>query len=140
MASNHRNRNKYFPKQVNVKCDKCGKEFKASAKVLHRPGQDIIIEGFKCPQCKAEYITLISDNELRSKIAQVVDAKQLYDTACKQRGFEFNDFKSKGRKIPKFIVDRWEVKTKKLYDNYLKLHNEAKRMEVTLTKAYLTQK
>lgn len=140
MASNHRNRNKYYPKQLEVRCDKCSKDFKAVVKPLHHLEHNIIIEGFKCPKCKSEYITLISDNKLRTKMAQVADAKRAYDAACKQRGHEFQDFRSKNRQIPEYIVERWEKKTKELYNTYLTLHNEAKSMEVVLTKAYLKHK
>lgn len=140
MASNHRNRNKYYPKQLDVRCNSCGKDFKAVVKPLHHIGNEIIIEGFKCSQCKAEYITLISDNKLRVKLAQVADAKKAYDAACKQRGHEFHDFRSKGRQIPEYIVERWENKAKQLYNTYVTLHNEAKSMEVVLAKAYLKHK
>ena len=56
-------------KQI-VTCDRCSKDFKINIKVLANDG-DIIVEGFRCPKCHKEYVTVVTDTELRNSIAEV---------------------------------------------------------------------
>lgn len=56
-------------KQI-VTCDRCSKDFKINMKVLAKD-EDIIVEGFRCPKCGKEYVTVVTDTELRNSIAEV---------------------------------------------------------------------
>lgn len=56
-------------KQI-VTCDRCSKDFKINIKVLANDG-DIIVEGFRCPKCHKEYVTVVTDTELRKSIEEV---------------------------------------------------------------------
>ena len=55
-----------------AKCDKCGKEFYPREKELAILKGCIIIRGFEC-RCGAQYVTVVTDNELRRKMSQLQD-------------------------------------------------------------------
>lgn len=56
-------------KQI-VTCDRCSKDFKINMKVLAKD-EDLMVEGFRCPKCGKEYVTVVTDTELRNSIAEV---------------------------------------------------------------------
>ena len=53
-----------------AKCDKCGKEFYPREKELAVLKGCIIIRGFEC-RCGAQYVTVVTDNQLRREMAEL---------------------------------------------------------------------
>lgn len=53
-----------------AKCDKCGKEFYPREKELAILKGCIIIRGFEC-KCGKQYVTVVTDNQLRREMAQL---------------------------------------------------------------------
>ena len=53
-----------------AKCDKCGKEFYPREKELAILKGCIIIRGFEC-RCGAQYVTVVTDNQLRREMAEL---------------------------------------------------------------------
>lgn len=53
-----------------AKCDKCGREFYPREKELAILKGCIIIRGFEC-RCGAQYVTIVTDNQLRREMAEL---------------------------------------------------------------------
>lgn len=54
---------------IDIKCDKCGNSFILQDRLKTKKYPDgIHISYFSCPQCKINYITLVTDEKLRKAI------------------------------------------------------------------------
>lgn len=136
-----RAKDEYQGKYVNLRCDKCGKEFKQASKVLHLdPDTQIIVEGFRCPKCKKEYIVIVSNNVLRDLLARVRESRELYMEQSKLKSNELNYYREREMSPPSFVVERWEKKLVPLFEEYQKLELQAKEMGTKLKQDYLQNK
>ena len=70
---------------IKVKCDKCGKEFYPKIKELAILKGCIIVSGFTC-KCGAEYVTTVTDNELRRDLCRLQDLQDEYKREQKKMG------------------------------------------------------
>ncbi len=63
-------KSKRVSSKVDVVCDECGNPIriqKSKLKHMHFP-DGVYFEYFACPFCKAKYVTLVTDSELRKDI------------------------------------------------------------------------
>ena len=95
-----------------VKCDKCGKEFHPIIKELTILKGCIIVSGFTC-KCGAQYVTTVTDNELRRDLCRLQDLQDEYRREQKKIDNEIKEFiRLKGR-VPEDIQERLNIRANK---------------------------
>ena len=97
---------------IKVKCDKCGKEFYPKIKELAILKGCIIVSGFTC-KCGAEYVTTVTDNELRRDICRLKDLQDEFSRVQRQITNEINEFKRLKGFVPPEVQDRCNIRAKK---------------------------
>ena len=97
---------------IKVKCDKCGKEFYPKIKELAILKGCIIVSGFTC-KCGAEYMTTVTDNELRRDLCRLKDLQDEFSRVQRQITNELNEFKRLKGFVPPEVQDRCNIKAKK---------------------------
>ena len=95
-----------------VKCDKCGKEFYPKIKELAILKGCIIVSGFTC-KCGAEYVTTVTDNELRRALCRLKDLQDEFSRVQRQITNELNEFKRLKGFVPPEVQDRCNNRAKK---------------------------
>ena len=95
-----------------VKCDKCGKEFYPKIKELAILKGCIIVSGFTC-KCGAEYVTTVTDNELRRDLCRLKDLQDEFSRVQRQITNEINEFKRLKGFVPPEVQDRCNIRAKK---------------------------
>ena len=97
---------------IKVKCDKCGKEFYPKIKELAILKGCIIVSGFTC-KCGAEYVTTVTDNELRRDLCRLQDLQDEYKREQKKIDNEIKEIiRLKGR-VPLDIQERLNIRANK---------------------------
>lgn len=95
-----------------VKCDKCGKEFYPKIKELAILKGCIIVSGFTC-KCGAEYVTTVTDNDLRRDLCRLQDLQDEYKREQKKIDNEIKEIiRLKGR-VPEDIQKRLNIRANK---------------------------
>ena len=95
-----------------VKCNKCGKEFYPKIKELAILKGCIIVSGFTC-KCGAEYVTTVTDNELRRDLCRLQDLQDEYKREQKKIDNEIKEIiRLKGR-VPEDIQERLNIRANK---------------------------
>ena len=97
---------------IKVKCDKCGKEFYPKIKELAILKGCIIVSGFTC-KCGAEYVTTVTDNELRRDLCRLKDLQDEFSRVQRQITNEINEFKRIKGFVPPEVQDRCNIRAKK---------------------------
>ena len=97
---------------IKVKCDKCGKEFYPKIKELAILKGCIIVSGFTC-KCGAEYVTTVTDNELRRDLCRLKDLQDEFSRVQRQITNEINEFKRLKGFVPPEVQDRCNNRAKK---------------------------
>ena len=97
---------------IKVRCDKCGKEFYPKIKELAILKGCIIVSGFTC-KCGAEYVTTVTDNELRRDICRLKDLQDEFSRVQRQITNEINEFKRLKGFVPPEVQDRCNIRAKK---------------------------
>ena len=97
---------------IKVKCDKCGKEFYPKIKELAILKGCIIVSGFTC-KCGAEYVTTVTDNELRRDLCRLRDLQDEFSRVQRQITNELNEFKRLKGFVPPEVQDRCNNRAKK---------------------------
>lgn len=106
-----------------AKCDKCGKEFYPREKELAILKGCIIIRGFEC-RCGAQYVTVVTDNELRRKMSQLQDLlEELKKIQYSSRVEVKEQLKIHGF-VPQDIQDRINKKEKDYLDTITELRRD----------------
>ena len=97
---------------IKVRCDKCGKEFYPKIKELAILKGCIIVSGFTC-KCGAEYVTTVTDNELRRDLCRLKDLQDEFSRVQRQITNEINEFKRLKGFVPPEVQDRCNIRAKK---------------------------
>ena len=105
-----------------AKCDKCGKEFYPREKELAILKGCIIIRGFEC-RCGAQYVTVVTDNELRRKMSQLQDLLEELKKIQYSNRYEVKEQLKIHGFVPQDIQDRINKKEK----DYLNTITELRR-------------
>lgn len=118
-----------------AKCDKCNHVFSAVNKSLHCDG-DIEVIGLKCPKCNAEFISLVTDKQLRNNINRLNNKYSELLKANAKMKKEYKYQESKVGYIPDNVMEKWMNKLEVLNAEYdaLKEANLARGKE--LLKSY----
>ena len=95
-----------------VKCDKCGKEFYPKIKELAILKGCIIVSGFTC-KCGAQYVTTVTDNELRRDLCRLKDLQDEFSRVQRQITNEINEFKRLKGRVPLDIQERLNIRANK---------------------------
>ena len=97
---------------IKVKCDNCGKEFYPKVKELGIYKGHIIVSGFTC-KCGAQYVTTVTDNELRRDLCRLQDLQDEYKREQKKIDNEIKEIiRLKGR-VPGDIQERLNIRANK---------------------------
>lgn len=106
-----------------AKCDKCGKEFYPREKELAILKGCIIIRGFEC-RCGAQYVTVVTDNELRRKMSQLQDLLEELKKIQYSNKYEVKEQLKIHGFVPQDIQDRINKKEKDYLDTITQLRRE----------------
>lgn len=106
-----------------VKCDKCGKEFYPREKELAILKGCIIIRGFEC-RCGAQYVTVVTDNELRRKMSQLQDLLEELKKIQYSNKYEVKEQLKIHGFVPQDIQDRINKKEKDYLDTITELRRD----------------
>ena len=124
-----------------VKCDKCGNEWTPVVKELSfNPKTMLIVSGFVCKKCKAEYVVTVTDNELRKAMSYVKQLELEIKAYRKHIQHEQAEWAKNGKPMPKDIKQRLD---KHLFDLEADYHNLIKSNQdrgAVLKKEYLANK
>ena len=88
-----------------VKCNKCGKEFYPIIKELAILKGCILVSGYTC-KCGAEYVTAVTDNQLRRDLCRLKDLQDEFSRVQRQIKNEVNEFKRLKGFVPQEVQDR----------------------------------
>ena len=95
-----------------VKCNKCGKEFYPIIKELAILKGCILVSGYTC-KCGAEYVTTVTDNQLRRDLCRLKDLQDEFSRVQRQITNEINEFKRLKGFVPPEVQDRCNIRAKK---------------------------
>lgn len=124
--------------QVEVICDNCASELRVRTKELYYDSKTKLrVEGFECPKCGAIYVTLISDNKLRSMICRLQEKQEELQYAVKLQGNEYQFYDINNRSIPQDVVRRWQKKIVTLKKEVDAMISRNKSYELLLKEKYL---
>lgn len=124
--------------QVEVICDNCASELRVRTKELYYDSKTKLrVEGFECPKCGAIYVTLISDNKLRSMICRLQEKQEELQYAVKLQGNEYQFYDINNRSIPQDVVRRWQKKIITLKKEVDAMISRNKSYELLLKEKYL---
>ena len=124
--------------QVKVVCDNCNKNIKVLTGELYYDSETKLkVEGFKCNHCGEVYVTLISDNTLRSSIALLRDKQYEMQKLVKKQGLDYQFYTANKRPIPQEIIKRWEKRITTLKNEIDTIINKNKIYEKKLKRKYL---
>lgn len=112
-------------KQLNfkAKCDKCGREFYPREKELMLLKGCIIIRGFEC-RCGAQYVTVVTDNELRRKMSQLQDLLDEFKKIQYSNRYEVKEQLKIHGFVPQDIQDRVNKKEHDYLDAITQLRRD----------------
>lgn len=117
------------------KCDKCGREFYPREKELAILKGCIIIRGFEC-RCGAQYVTVVTDNELRRKMSQLQDLLEELKKIQYSNRYEVKEQLKIHGFVPQDIQDRINKKEKDYLDTITQLRREIAAHGKTLKEKY----
>ena len=106
-----------------AKCGKCGKEFYPREKELAILKGCIIIRGFEC-RCGAQYVTVVTDNELRRKMSQLQDLLEELKKIQYSNRYEVKEQLKIHGFVPQDIQDRINKKEKDYLDTITELRRD----------------
>ena len=118
-----------------AKCDKCGKEFYPREKELAILKGCIIIRGFEC-RCGAQYVTVVTDNELRRKMSQLQDLLEELKKIQYSNRYEVKEQLKIHGFVPQDIQDRINKKEKDYLDTITELRREIAARSKELKEKY----
>lgn len=105
------------------KCDKCGREFYPREKELAILKGCIIIRGFEC-RCGAQYVTVVTDNQLRREMAELQDLLEDLKKIQYSNRYEVKEQLKIHGFIPQDIQDRINKKEKDYLDTITELRRD----------------
>ena len=106
-----------------AKCDKCGREFYPREKELMLLKGCIIIRGFEC-RCGAQYVTVVTDNELRRKMSQLQDLLDEFKKIQYSNRYEVKEQLKIHGFVPQDIQDRVNKKEHDYLDAITELRRD----------------
>lgn len=106
-----------------AKCDKCGKEFYPREKELAILKGCIIIRGFEC-RCGAQYVTVVTDNQLRREMAQLQDLLEDLKKIQYSDRYEIKEQLKIHGFVPQDIQDRINKKEQSYLDTITELRRD----------------
>ena len=106
-----------------AKCDKCGKEFYPREKELAILKGCIIIRGFEC-RCGAQYVTVVTDNQLRRNMAELQDLLEDFKKIQYSDRYEVKEQLKLHGFVPQDIQDRINKKEKDYLDTITELKRD----------------
>lgn len=124
--------------QVKIVCNNCNKNIKVRTGELYYDSETKLkVEGFKCNHCGEVYVTLISDNKLRSSIALLRDKQYEMQKLVKKQRLDYQFYAANKRHIPQEIIKRWEKRIMTLKNEIDTIINKNKIYEKKLKRKYL---
>ena len=121
--------------EYKVKCNKCGKEFYPIIKELTILKGCIIVSGFIC-KCGAEYVTTVTDNELRRDLCRLQDLQDEYRREQKKIDNEINEFKRIKGFVPQEVQEKCNNRTNKYLTEIEELKAETTKRGQWLKQQY----
>ena len=106
-----------------AKCDKCGREFYPREKELAILKGCIIIRGFEC-RCGAQYVTVVTDNQLRREMSQLQDLLEELKKIQYSDRYEVKEQLKIHGFVPQDIQDRINKKEKDYLDTITELKRD----------------
>lgn len=106
-----------------VKCDKCGKEFYPREKELVILKGCIIIRGFEC-RCGAQYVTVVTDNQLRREMAELAGLLEDFKKIQYSNRYEVKEQLKIHGFVPQDIQDRINKKEQSYLDTITDLKRD----------------
>ena len=106
-----------------AKCDKCGKEFYPREKELAILKGCIIIRGFEC-RCGAQYVTVVTDNQLRREMSQLQDLLDELKKIQYSNRYEISEQIKIHGFVPQDIQDRVNKKEQDYLDTITQLKRD----------------
>lgn len=106
-----------------AKCDKCGKEFYPREKELAILKGCIIIRGFEC-RCGAQYVTVVTDNQLRRNMAELEGLLEDFKKIQYSDRYEISEQLKIHGFVPQDIQDRINKKEQSYLDTITDLRRD----------------
>ena len=106
------NKKGQYKLDIKVKCDKCGKEFQPIIKELAILKGCILVSGYTC-KCGAEYVTTVTDNQLRRDLCRLKDLQDEFSRVQRQIKNEINEFKRLKGFVPQEVQERCNIRSNK---------------------------
>ena len=106
-----------------AKCDKCGREFYPREKELAILKGCIIIRGFEC-RCGAQYVTVVTDNQLRREMAELQGLLEDFKKIQYSDRYEVKEQLKIHGFVPQDIQDRVNKKEKDYLDTITELKRD----------------
>ena len=122
--------------EYKVKCNKCGKEFYPIIKELTILKGCIIVSGFTC-KCGAEYVTTVTDNQLRKDLCKLQDLQNEYSLEQRKITHEINEFKRIKGFVPQEVQERCNNRTNKYITEIEELKAKTTKRGQWLKQQYL---
>lgn len=106
-----------------AKCDKCGREFYPREKELAILKGCIIIRGFEC-RCGAQYVTVVTDNQLRREMAELEGLLEDFKKIQYSDRYEVKEQLKIHGFVPQDIQDRVNKKEQDYLDTITELKRD----------------
>ena len=106
-----------------AKCDECGREFYPREKELAILKGCIIIRGFEC-KCGKQYVTVVTDNQLRRNMAELQDLLEDFKKIQYSDRYEVKEQLRIHGFVPQDIQDRINKKEKDYLDTITELKRD----------------
>ena len=121
-----------------VMCDKCEKQFSVKIKQLYYIERDkVVVEGYICPHCNSEYITLVTNNELREGMYRAKELHDKINEVNRRKKREYQSYMEDIGKVPSRIATRYAEELNKLQHEYRVVCQQNQAMEKVLKEKYL---
>ena len=122
--------------RVHAICDKCKNELPVQPAEIYIDNL-IIVEGMRCKHCGQTYVTVITDNKLRDSIFKLQELREELIQLRRKQKFDYDFYTNDGRKIPNYLVERWEKKINNKLEEIKTLKNYNIKYEKYLRRKYL---
>lgn len=114
------NKKGQYKLDIKVKCDKCGKEFQPIIKELAILKGCVIVSGYTC-KCGAEYVTTVTDNQLRRDLCRLKDLQDEFSRVQRQIKNEIAEFKRLKGFVPQEVQERTNNRANKYMQDIAEL-------------------
>lgn len=121
-----------------VMCDNCEKLFPLKIKQLYYIERDkVVVEGSVCPHCGKEFISLVTDNELREGMYRAKEIHDKINEVNRRKKREYQSYMEDIGKVPTRIAARYAEELNKLQHEYRLVCQHNQQLEKVLKEKYL---